>query len=241
MLKRVLLVASVLSLLVGCRFDGDNGANGSAGITCWDSNMNGVNDPDEDVNVDGTYDTRDCSPQVSTLQSQDAVLNHQHICETFAELGKYPEGCPSSTHTTPTGTLTKITTGVLFDDSEHGYTSCNYPPNNGLLSLEYRPETKYAYWVLKGGYTAERVLMAKADIINNNACRASCEADSRCVAAYARTFTNEAMDCFTLYHSDTINSFEYICGINQFGDPDEARELCIAGLGTNSIWDAVCP
>jgi len=30
------------------------------GINCWDSNMNGINDPLEDINLDGIYNTDDC-------------------------------------------------------------------------------------------------------------------------------------------------------------------------------------
>ena len=43
---------------------GPTGANGSAGnngISCWDLNGNGINDPAEDVNTDGFWDALDCA------------------------------------------------------------------------------------------------------------------------------------------------------------------------------------
>ncbi|NNF22125.1 MAG: tail fiber domain-containing protein, partial [Saprospiraceae bacterium] len=40
--------------------DGIDGTNGNDGIHCWDTNGNGVNDPAEDTNNDGSYDTLDC-------------------------------------------------------------------------------------------------------------------------------------------------------------------------------------
>ncbi|EMQ2879010.1 hypothetical protein V9N52_004375, partial [Vibrio navarrensis] len=145
MILRLLLTLPILMLLSGCPIE----ENGNAGINCWDSNMNHINDSNEDLNGDGKYDTQDCISRLNTsTQNNDAVFNHHHFCEAFAALGQYPDGCPSPTHSTPTGTLTKITTGVLFDDSNNGYTSCNYAPSNGLLSLEYRPATGFAYWVL---------------------------------------------------------------------------------------------
>jgi len=241
MFARILLTFPIVLLLAGCPIDGDKGSSGPAGINCWDTNMNRVNDLAEDVNGDGVYNPQDCIPQSTVLQSQDAVLNHQHFCEAFANLNEYPEGCPSSGHSTPTGTLTKITNLELFDDSNNGYYTCNNPPQNGLLSLEYRPDTKYAYWVLEGGYTANRVIMAKQDVVLNGACSALCQADNKCVASYARYNTNESYDCFTMYHSDTVSSFEYICGIDQFGNPDDARDLCVAGLGVTSRWYSICP
>ncbi|MCX2718907.1 DUF7151 family protein [Lentiprolixibacter aurantiacus] len=43
--------------------DGQDGADGADGINCWDTNGNGVNDPAEDVNGDGVFDTSDCQGQ----------------------------------------------------------------------------------------------------------------------------------------------------------------------------------
>jgi len=39
---------------------GPNGNNGSNGIHCWDLNGNGINDPAEDINGDGSWNSLDC-------------------------------------------------------------------------------------------------------------------------------------------------------------------------------------
>jgi len=40
--------------------NGTNGTNGTDGINCWDLNTNGINDPSEDINNDGIFNTSDC-------------------------------------------------------------------------------------------------------------------------------------------------------------------------------------
>jgi len=39
---------------------GTNGTNGTNGVNCWDLNGNGINDPAEDINSDGSWNTLDC-------------------------------------------------------------------------------------------------------------------------------------------------------------------------------------
>ena len=39
---------------------GDDGAAGPPGLACWDANGDGIQDPAEDVTVDGAWDTADC-------------------------------------------------------------------------------------------------------------------------------------------------------------------------------------
>ncbi len=39
---------------------GANGATGPTGISCWDLNGNNINDPGEDINLDGNWNTLDC-------------------------------------------------------------------------------------------------------------------------------------------------------------------------------------
>lgn len=55
-------------------------------------------------------------------------------------------GCPSSSHSPPTGTLTNLVRSAIvsFDDGKNAYTSCNTAPNNGLLSIIYKQDTKQA-------------------------------------------------------------------------------------------------
>lgn len=45
---------------------GPVGPQGEAGIDCWDTNGNGVNDPSEDTNGDGVFDSRDCQGAVAS-------------------------------------------------------------------------------------------------------------------------------------------------------------------------------
>jgi len=40
--------------------DGQDGQDGEDGLSCWDTNGNGIGEPDEDINTDGNYDTLDC-------------------------------------------------------------------------------------------------------------------------------------------------------------------------------------
>ena len=39
---------------------GNDGSNGTDGINCWDTNGDGINDPAEDINMDGNFDALDC-------------------------------------------------------------------------------------------------------------------------------------------------------------------------------------
>src|ERR1051326_2089262 len=41
--------------------NGTTGPNGANGINCWDANGNGINDPSEDVNGDGSWNALDCA------------------------------------------------------------------------------------------------------------------------------------------------------------------------------------
>jgi len=43
---------------------GSNGANGNNGISCWDLNGDGVQDPGEDINGDGSWNAQDCAGAV---------------------------------------------------------------------------------------------------------------------------------------------------------------------------------
>ena len=67
------MVAAIFLALtiVGCEGDdgaagpagaaGADGSDGSAGVNCWDLDANGVGDPAEDINGDGTVDVYDCN------------------------------------------------------------------------------------------------------------------------------------------------------------------------------------
>lgn len=219
--------------------DGQDGADGLNGIHCWDINQNHINDPAEDVNGDGVYNVLDCAPNTVMAQSQDALLNHQHFCEAFANLGEYPEGCPSNTHTTPAGTLTLISETTLLDDGNNGYYSCNVPNGNGLLSLEYRALDGQAWWVLKGGFVADASVMSRNDVVLNGMCGSNCDSDPKCIASFAKNQTSEAMVCYKLYHSDTVEKFEQLCGVDIGNTP--AKDFCTAGLGSVMEWYSRCP
>jgi len=62
MMKRYLVTLSAfayLLLFVACS-DGEDGLLGSNGISCWDTNSNGLADTAEDVNNDGNFNSLDC-------------------------------------------------------------------------------------------------------------------------------------------------------------------------------------
>jgi hypothetical protein len=40
--------------------DGEDGAPGLSGISCWDTNGDGINDAEEDINQDGEFNALDC-------------------------------------------------------------------------------------------------------------------------------------------------------------------------------------
>ena len=71
----ILLIASLGLGLAGCEgddgapgadgSDGTDGTDGAAGQACWDLNNNGVGDPEEDINGDGSVDVYDCNAYAS--------------------------------------------------------------------------------------------------------------------------------------------------------------------------------
>ena len=265
MKTKIFIMLTLVTLLSGCPLEGDNGntggtgatgatgeagATGLPGINCWDLNGDRINDTDEDTNTDGIWDANDCTIYVpasaqnlEVKQSIDVEFNHQHICEALATLGQYPEGCPSNTHTVPSGNLTRIKQSQLFDDGNDGYTTCNGDPNDGLLSIESRPDLvdpsqKTGWFVLDGGYIAKTLTMSYADAVSG-ACQTECAGDVNCIAALALERGSRA-DCSIFYHSDTVSAYERICGIS--GVPGyTAVEQCTSSLGGQALWDAKCP
>lgn len=242
---KVFFIALLSVALMGCPLDGDKGKSGSAGISCWDLNGNSVNDASEDVNYDGAWDALDCAgggSQTTTAQSPEAQLNHQHFCEAFANLGQYPDGCPSNSHSVPAGTLTKMYQDVnnqLFDDGSDGFTTCNNSPNNGLLSIVKRSGTDQAWFELEGGYIARTTVYSRSGEITNELCFADCNSDANCIASLAQYKSSESSECLVFYHSDTVSKFEKICGVDSLAG--NARDLCTAGMGNTARWSAKCP
>lgn len=55
----------------GDKGDTGNGTVGAAGISCWDLNSNGVNDPDEDCDGDKAFTAKDCLCQLKKEQAAD--------------------------------------------------------------------------------------------------------------------------------------------------------------------------
>ncbi|MDN3715474.1 hypothetical protein [Vibrio breoganii] len=169
---KLLMPLALTMLLTGCPIDGDNGSDGTvglSGINCWDLNGNRINDDDEDKNNDGLWDADDCGSQNTISQNTDAVLNHQHFCEAFAALGQYPSSCPSMSHTPPTGTLTQQTRTTWYDDGLGNGWSCNQPPpNSGPVSIQ--PKADGYYWVVEGGFIAAEATFAVEDEINDARC-----------------------------------------------------------------------
>lgn len=247
---KLFVVLTLSALLTGCPIDdGDNGATGLAGINCWDLNGNRTNDIDEDINKDGLWDANDCSATASSSQNQTVELNHQHMCEAFASLTPplHPVGCPSLSHTVPTGTLTDMTRNTFFDDGTgNRLQSCGDSPSNGLLSISLRDfvnsdgdTVKQGWYELEGGYiVSDGVITRNAGILDNQ-CTEDCKADSNCIASVAAYKTSESFSCRLFYHSDTAGKYERACGIDVPGFT--AEEQCKLTLGGNTRWAVMCP
>lgn len=231
----------ITGLLAGCPLDGDkgslgvNGVDGADGINCWDTNSNRIDDQEEDINRDGIFNTKDCSSSLDSKQNIDVTLNHQHICEAFANLGQYPPGCPSDTHTKPAGTLRQI---EFLIDSGAGYAvSCDHEPNNGLLSAI--PKNGAYSWSLEGGFIASVTTVSALDELENNACFEICNADSECIASWAVYSSDPgatSFECHTFHHSDTVGNWERSCAADLSDCAARAGALEAA-----QRWSTICP
>ncbi|MCG9642489.1 hypothetical protein L1D22_22275, partial [Vibrio sp. Isolate34] len=186
---------------------------GPAGINCWDLNEDRVDDASEDINGDNVFDVNDCSPVVSNSASQNLAveLNHQHICEALANLGQYPEGCPSATHTIPTGTLKQLT--VMLDDGTGRGVSCDFEPNNGPLTLELNSFDQLYYWRLENSFVANKTVISLEDELvssSGNTCLDVCSNDPKCIASLSASrdvvignSQRIVYDCATFHSSDS--------------------------------------
>ena len=234
---KVIAIPILIFSLTACPLEGDVGTAGPAGaqgpmgdpgINCWDLNQDGVNDSNEDANSDGEWNASDCTAHQVVTQNPDVELNHQHICEAFANLGQYPTGCPSNIHTPPTGILTLMSEGQ-FDGS---YETCS---DLSITQQTFNGETA-AYWTLEGGYLGSRQII---ELIAPEQCESQCNSDTNCFAAYfQRVVGTNSAECALFYHSDTVSSYIRRCGIEVSGVSPE--EICLSGLGTNKWW-ATCP
>lgn len=244
---KILTIFSLVITLSGCPLEGDDGSRGTqgpegeAGINCWDLNGDRSNDSDEDINNDGQWDAQDCSTQSQISKNQvsqnpDVDLNHQHICEALANLGQYPTGCPSATHTNPTGTLREIG-GMLDNGTGQAAYSCDFAPNHGPLSLEKKDGL--FYWTLEGGFIANSTVIPLEDELGSNSCFNLCQSDPECIASYAQSRslpTDIVYDCNIFHNSDTIQPWDTVCGAS-FVD-------CGSSQGVLSIaqrWSTICP
>lgn len=253
---KLFILAFCAVILAGCPIDDDDGDNGSngvdgvdglSGINCWDLNGDRVDDIDEDINKDGLWDASDCAVAASSAQNKTVELNHQHMCEALAGISVYPVGCPSSTHTVPTGTLTDMTSATFFDDGTgNRLQSCGDSPSNGLLSISLRdfvnPDgntVKQGWFEVEGGYIVSDGTMTKNAAILDRQCFKDCEADSNCIASEAIYKTSESVSCRLFYHSDTAGKYERACGIDVPGFT--AQEQCMLTLGSNTLWASRCP
>lgn len=242
-------------MLTGCPLEGDDGKSGAIGmdgidgmdgmdgINCWDTNSNRIDDPEEDINGDDVWDAEDCKTQAPIAQNPSVDLNHQHICEALANLGEYPEGCPSDTHFVPSGTLTKIES--MLTEGGVGY-SCNLPPNNGLLRAVKKigdDGRDDIFWSLEGGYIANILTIDAVDELTNDACFNTCDSDPDCIASFvikkgppgASAIT--AYSCHIFYSSDTVGDYETFCA----NDELDLCTLRIGALQSSQRWSVICP
>ncbi|MEZ9209358.1 MULTISPECIES: hypothetical protein [Vibrio] len=254
MKTKLFITLTLVTLLSGCPLEGDNGntgttgqqgVNGVAGINCWDLDGDRVDDTDEDINKDGVWDAYDCATASSSAQNQTVELNHQHVCVALANLGQYPEGCPSAIHTVPTGTLTDMTINTFFDDGTgNRLQSCSGSPSKLSISLRDFVNSdgntvKQGWFEVEGGYIVSDGVMTRNAAILDKQCFKDCEADSNCIASEGVYKTSESVSCRLFYHSDTAGKYERACGIDVPGFT--AKEQCLLTLGGNTLWAARCP
>ncbi|MEQ3697165.1 MAG: hypothetical protein ABNH02_09420 [Pseudomonadales bacterium] len=244
--KQALLTLLSCLMLTGCPLDGDDGKSGAVGvdgvdgvdgINCWDTNSNRTNDPDEDINGDGVWDAKDCSTQIQSAQNPQVEFNHQHFCEAFALLPtpQYPAGCPSATHSPPTGTLFPMTAGQ-FDGT---FNTCS--DLSIVTKTDSTGSSVQAYWSLQGGYIGYKKEFYLGD---RDLCRTECENDTDCVAAFFRPQpTTQAGECSIIYHSDTVQPYERICGVGVTTQTLtlSPQEVCLGSLSSQNNWWAICP
>lgn len=246
-MKRLIFILGLTWLLTGCPLDGDKGNTGLTGINCWDLNGNRLDDASEDINGDGNWDANDCSAKTTNTIAQNigVELNHQHICEALANLGQYPEGCPSASHTIPTGTLTQLTF-LLDDGTGQRGVSCDFEPNNGPLTLERNAVDQLYYWKLEGAFVAEKTVIAfedEVDASSGKTCLDVCKSDANCIANFSVlrdvTIGNSrrlVYDCALFHSSDSIQAFEQKC------DDDFANCVAFGNvLSANQRWGVLCP
>ncbi|KZY40984.1 hypothetical protein A3732_18995 [Oleiphilus sp. HI0050] len=139
-----------------------------------------------------------------------------------------------------------MTTMTFFDNGTgNKLESCANNPSNGLLSISLRDfvnsdgdTVKQGWYELEGGYIVSESTMPLIDAVNGQ-CSSQCSADSDCIAALAVKQSSQASSCRLFYHSDTVGTYERVCGIDIPGFT--ALEQCFSGLGNNAIWSSKCP
>lgn len=223
------LSACILEGEKGSKGDqGEIGNQGLSGINCWDLNGNRVNDLSEDINNDGSWSVADCNLSPAGEQHPEAQYNFQHFCEAFANLGQYPEGCPSSSHTPPAGTLRAMIPGE-FNGS---YQTCS--------DLSIAVNNNQAYWSLENSFVASSELL---DISERDRCEEKCRSDSQCVASewHLRAGVG-AGDCQIYYHSDSLSiPYQRLCGVDVPSVGLTAADACLIALSSDTVWNAICP
>ena len=102
--KHLLIIAAGAFLLAGCEGSdgaagpagaaGAAGAPGADGFSCWDLDQNGVADPAEDLNGDGTVDTLDCrvAPPGTAVLVTGQISTPGGPLDRFATVGFTPAG-----------------------------------------------------------------------------------------------------------------------------------------------------
>lgn len=230
---KIAIVLLCTLTLAGCPLDADDGqtgAQGEQGLSCWDLNNDGINDPDEDINADGNFTTADCNFQVSVKAEQhpEAKFNFKSFCDAFANLGQYPDGCPSATPTLPTGTLVTILNGLFADNNND---PSEIESNQSAL-VSIRIDGHYAYWKFNNAFVVDQFDFPSN--ANDRVCKLTCESDNLCVAAYAHKFGSGAsFSCSIFHYSDTLSAgWEGICGVGAIGgNGADAADSCSRSIG----------
>ncbi|WP_421807957.1 hypothetical protein [Flagellimonas sp.] len=148
----------VLTLCLTSCSDGEDGASGLSGISCWDINGDGINDADEDINQDGQFNALDCQG----LNGQDGADGMDGTDGTdgegFDELTQFGSITVNLSGTRPDGETFEDSAVFKFAGLDGGF----FDDGGNTMLIEEGPDfTAYSFGIF-------RFLTAPDDSVNRS-------------------------------------------------------------------------
>lgn len=132
--------------------DGEDGAPGLSGISCWDTNGDGINDADEDINQDGEFNALDCQG----LNGQNGQAGENG--EGFDELTQFGSITVNLSGTRPDGEAFEDSAVFKFAGLDGGF----FDDGGNTMLIEEGPDfTAYSFGIF-------RFLTAPDDSVNRS-------------------------------------------------------------------------